>query len=396
MKKKILIVSDSLVMGGLEKCLINVCDNLDYSKYQVDLYLSNEGRALLPKLNKHVKLLPDSPYFNTVYNLSVFKSIKQLLKKGKLGFAWYRFIRFLRIRFKDLRFTFRDWKVMQKTMLDIKTEYDVAIGFAEGTSCYYVAEMVNAKRKIGFIHTDLKMIDHNRKLDDKAFGILDAVVTVSENSLNSLIELHPNHKDKFKCIKVSTLMDYDNIERLSRERNEIESDDAFKVVSVGRLVELKGFHLCVYALKKLIDDGLNVKWYVVGEGPYRSEIENLIEKYQLKDKFVLLGNQPNPYKYVRSADVCVQPSSYEGFGIVVLEQKYLNKAVVVSNIPSYREMIKDGYNGLIVERDSDSIYKAVKTLVSDNELCTTLAYNSILGDFTNQKIIAQLENLIDS
>ena len=59
-------------------------------------------------------------------------------------------------------------------------------------------------------------------------------------------------------------------------------------------------------------------------------------------------------------------------------------------------MIKDGYNGLIAERDSDSIYQAVKKLVSDNELCTTLADNSILGDFTNQKIIAQLENLIDS
>ena len=71
MKKKVLIVSDSLNMGGLEKCLINVCDNFDYSKYDVDLYLFNEGRTLLDKLNKNVNLLPASPYYKDVYNTSV-------------------------------------------------------------------------------------------------------------------------------------------------------------------------------------------------------------------------------------------------------------------------------------------------------------------------------------
>ena len=59
MKKKILIVSSSLTTGGLEKCLVNLCDYLDYERYEVDLYLFNEGRALLPKLNPNVTLLPE-------------------------------------------------------------------------------------------------------------------------------------------------------------------------------------------------------------------------------------------------------------------------------------------------------------------------------------------------
>ena len=54
MKKKLLIVTSSLSTGGLEKCLINLCDNFDYDRYEVDLYLFNEGRALLEKLNKNV------------------------------------------------------------------------------------------------------------------------------------------------------------------------------------------------------------------------------------------------------------------------------------------------------------------------------------------------------
>ena len=168
MKKSILVVSDSLNMGGLEKCLINLCDNFDYDKYEVDLYLFNAGRTLLEKLNKNVNLLPDSPFYTDLYNMSVFSSIKTLLKKKKIGLALYRFIRFLRIRLKDYKYRNFDWFVMQKTMLKLDKKYDIAIGFAEGTACYYVADCVSANVKIGWIHTDLKQVKHNRKLDQLA------------------------------------------------------------------------------------------------------------------------------------------------------------------------------------------------------------------------------------
>ncbi len=394
MKKKILIVSDSLNMGGLEKCLVNVCDNLDYDKYDVDLYLFNEGRTLLDRLNKNVNLLPDSPYYKDVYNTSVFKSIKTLLKKGKPSFALYRFIRFLRIRFKDNKQRNSDWKIMQKTMLSIDKKYDVAIGFAEGTSCYYVANCVNADVKIGWVHTDLKRIRHNRELDQQAFDKLDRVATVSKNSLNSLIELHPNCKDKFVCVNLPVLMDYDDMTVRSLEPNCMDDErEAVKILSVGRLVELKGFHLCVEPCKRLIDEGYNVKWYVAGEGDYRSAIEALIKKYQLENHFILLGNCPNPYTYIRSADICVQPSSYEGFSLSVIEGKFFKRAMVLSNIPSNLEMIENEYNGLIVERNSDEIYRAVKRLVVDEKLRNRLGEAPALVEISNKKIMQEFEDL---
>ena len=159
MKKKILIVSSSLTMGGLEKCLINLCDNLDYERYEVDLYLFNEGRTLLEKLNKNVNLLPDSPYYATVFNRSPFGSVKELLKKGKIGLAIYRLVRFLKARLGRTFFTPYDWKQMKRTMLKIDKHYDVAIGFEEGSACYYAAECVGSDKKIGWIHTDIKKIN---------------------------------------------------------------------------------------------------------------------------------------------------------------------------------------------------------------------------------------------
>ena len=392
MKKKILIVSSSLSMGGLEKCLINLCDNLDYERYEVDLYLFNEGRTLIDKLNKNVNLLPDSPYYATVFNRSLFNSVKELLKRGRLGLAFYRFVRFIKARLGRTSFTTYDWKQMKKTMLKIDKHYDVAIGFEEGSACYYTAECVSADKRIGWIHTDIKKIDSNKELDERAFTALDHVVTVSENSLNSLNEIYPDYTDKFRAIKLPALINEDEVDSLSLEPNEMD-DSVIKILSVGRLVELKGFHLCVEPCRRLVDEGYKLKWYVVGEGDYRAVIESEIERYAVRDHFILLGNQLNPYTYFRSADMVVLPSSYEGFGMTPSEAKYFSKAVVVSDIPSYRELITDGVNGLVIERNSESIYKAVKYLLDNKEKRLEIASSPINSGINNSSIIEEIESL---
>ena len=376
MKKSILIVASSLAMGGLEKSLINLCDNIDYEKYEVDLYLFNEGRDLLPNLNKNVNLLPDSPLYSTVYNLPFLKSVKTLIKRKKFGLAIYRIKRVIKARFHLNKFSLSDWRNMKKTMLKIDKHYDAAIGFEEGSSDYFVTECVKADVKSVWIHTDIKAIDNNKKLDKKTFNAADYVCTVSYNSKKSLVDLYPEIENKIKVFNMPSLYDLDKIEEMATEPIEIEKGD-FTVVSVGRLVELKGFHLCVGACAKLIEDGYKVKWYVCGDGDYRSNIEEEIRKYNIKDCFILLGNCANPYKYINAADLCVQASSYEGYPFCVYEEKLLKKAVVVSDIPSHREMITDGVNGIIVNRNSEDIYFGVKRLMNDRKLLEKAAANPV-------------------
>ncbi|MBE6684086.1 MAG: glycosyltransferase [Ruminococcaceae bacterium] len=394
MKKKILIVSSSLATGGLEKCLINLCDNFDYEKYDVDLYLFNEGRDLLPKLNKNVNLLPDSPFYADVYNRSFGSSVKTLLKKGKYGLTLYRVGRFVRIRLGSKKFTAGDWNNMKKTMLKLDKHYDVAIGFEEGSACYYVADCVSADVKLGWIHTDIKKINNNKKLDESAFEKLDSVITVSQNSLRNLKEVYPAFENKFKCIILPSLLNYDEVNRLAQEPNKMSGDE-IKILSVGRLVELKGFHLCVEPCKRLIDEGYKIKWYVAGEGDYRAEIEAEIEKYDLKDHFILLGNCANPYTYMNSADICVQPSSYEGYSVAVFEEKYFKKAVVVTNIPSNFEMITDKKNGVIIERTPDDIYRGVKYFLDDPDARLQMGQAPVNGLSNNRQIIEEIEKCFE-
>ena len=392
MKKKILIVSSSLSTGGLEKTLINLCDNFDYEKYEVDLYLFNDGRDLINKLNKNANLLQDSPYYSLVYNKPFGFSVKSLIKQKKLGLALYRIKRFIKSRLRLRRFTISDWRAMKKTMLKIEKHYDVAIGFEEGSSCYYVADCVSADRKLGWIHTDISKINPNKKLDKKSFNKLDKVVTVSENSFNILTNFYPILKEKFTVVPIGKMLNYQEIDKLVQGKH-LMDNSVTKILSVGRLVELTGFHLCVEPLKRLLDDGYSVKWYVAGDGDYRSIIEQEIEKYGVKDNFILLGNQSNPYTYIKNADICVQPSSYEGMSVCVLEEKHLRKPVVVTNIPSNMEMIENDVNGKVINRNSEEIYLAVKDLLDNPDKAKELGDMPVKGKLTNKEIMKQIEDL---
>jgi len=393
--KNILIVADSLTTGGLEKTLIDLCNNLDYTKYNVDLYLFNEGRDLLPQLNKNVNLLPDSPYFATVYNKSVGSSVKALLKQKQFSLAFYRVIRFLKARLKIKGLSNLDWHFQKKTMLKIDKEYDSAIAFAEGTACYYVAECVKARVKNMWIHTDIKEIITNKKLDNMAFSVANSICTVSNNSANSLKEYYSDYVSKIKVFTLPSLFDFEKLTLLSKEENEMDKNTT-NIVSVGRLVELKGFHLCVPACKKLIDEGYNIKWYVAGDGPQRQELESLIKQNNLEDSFILLGNKSNPYTYINSSSICVQPSSYEGLSLVIYEEKLFKKAVVCTGILGNLEMIKDQENGLIIDRNSESIYNAVKKLLDNKELLERLGQAPALNFKEKQETIKEIEKTIDN
>ena len=393
--KKVLIVADSLSMGGLEKTLIDLCNNLDYAKYSVDLYLFNDGRELLPQLNENVNLLPDSPYLSTVFNKPVGYAVKTLIKQKKLSLAFYRILRFLKARLKIKGLSNLDWHFQKKTMLKIDAEYDSAIAFAEGSACYFVADCIKAKVKNMWIHTDIKEIITNTKLDNMAFSVANNICTVSQNSANSLKENYPKFADKIKVFTLPSLFDIEKLEKLANQPNEMDKE-TINILSVGRLVELKGFHLCIPACKKLMDDGYKIKWYIAGEGPQREELEELIKQNNLQEHFILLGNKANPYTYINSSSICVQPSSYEGLGLVIYEEKLFKKAVVASNIPAFLEMIEDYKNGLIIERNSESIYNAVKELLDNKELLEKLGQTPAINFKEKQETIKEIEKTIDN
>lgn len=390
--KRVLFVADSLSVGGLEKSLINLLKFFDHECYQVDLYLFNDGRDLLAELHEKVNLLPQSPCFHDFYCESIGKSVKKLACRGKLGLCFWRILRMIKPRFFKLVHrpynpdTPLDWHIKKKTMLKCQTHYDVAIGFAEGSANHYVADCVDATVKLGWVHTDVSHTRFNLKQERRMLSRLDNLVTVSENSKRALVHFFPDLEERI--VVLPNLMDTQQIDLLSEQTPEGMDlgENCLKIVSVGRLVELKGFHLCPAVCRKLLDAGQRVHWYVIGEGEYRAAIEQEIEKYGVASSFTLLGNRSNPYCYERAADICVQPSRYEGRGFAVEEEKYLRKPIVVTDIGAFREVIQNEVTGLIAAREPEALFLAAQKLCSSAQLRQKLSQN-LQNEFTPNWLI---------
>jgi glycosyltransferase involved in cell wall biosynthesis len=111
--------------------------------------------------------------------------------------------------------------------------------------------------------------------------------------------------------------------------------------------------------------GIKVKWYVIGEGCERLKLQSLINKKKLKDDFLLLGSTANPYKFIKGADIYVQPSRFEGKSIAIEEAKILYKPIIVTNFSTASEQITSGTDGIICEMTPIGISNAIKCLVYD-------------------------------
>ena len=137
-----------------------------------------------------------------------------------------------------------------------------------------------------------------------------------------------------------------------------------------------------------------MKWYCLGEGNAPTEYEKLIVEYDLKDRFILLGSDPNPYPYINNCDIYVQPSRHEGYCITLAEARCLNKPIVTTNFTGADEQIQNENTGLIVDIDENAIYCAVKRLITDRDLCREFSGNLTRENFESPAAMDKIYSLI--
>jgi len=140
-------------------------------------------------------------------------------------------------------------------------------------------------------------------------------------------------------------------------------------VTVGRLGLEKGQEMVPEIVRKLLNNGMEVTWYLVGEGVKRSVIEENIARFNVADHVILLGLKANPYPYMRNCDLYVQPSFTEGYCTTTIEAKILHKPILVTDVPGMREQFQHMENGYIVASPTiDCLYEGIRTLIKDEAL----------------------------
>lgn len=358
MKKTVLFMIDSLTCGGAERSLVSLLPCLDYNKVDVDLLLVGVGGIFEKYVPKQVNVI----YFNHGCS-TFFQRLKLVWGRFKFSLS-LRLNRYRRIR---LNAPHMEWMTCSSAYQPLQKEYDVAIAYQQGFPCYYVMDKVKAKRKIAWINVDIYNTRHKPSFIKPYYDKYDKVVTVSDAMRQKFIDRGLVAKNKLICIY--DILNADLIQSQSQEKLSDEYNYPSKkvIVTVARVVtHHKGQDLAIEAAKILKDKGVDFKWILVGDGPDYDTISKQIEHAGLSDYVILAGLQSNPYPFIKRADVYVQTSRYEGFGLTLTEAKILAKPIVTTNFPSAYDQIKHGENGLIVGMDSKSIADGIIKVLTDN------------------------------
>ena len=207
----------------------------------------------------------------------------------------------------------------------------------------------------------------------KVYEKMDGVVCVSETAKQALIKLYPSLKDKAHVIY--NFFNTDLIKKKSDDCVKLDNS-TFSILSIGRMVEQKGYLRAMDVINRLAREGYKFKWTIIGDGGDKQEIENKIRIYGIEDKVELLGLKDNPYPYIKTCDLFFLPSLYEGFPTVTIEAKVLNKPVLATEVSGIHEQIEDGKNGIIVENSEIGIYQGLKKFLDEPMLLKKLSDNS--------------------
>lgn len=206
----------------------------------------------------------------------------------------------------------------------------------------------------------------------------DHIVTCSFNTFNELRATYGSLPTNRMSV-ISNGVDLDEIDSVRIDDDGSNDKDDFSIVFAGRLFWIKGvFHL-LRAMETLSLDFKNLHLKIFGTGPQEHRIRQFISNRGLKDVVLFKGRVPHKQLIaeIKRSDLLVHPSLYEAQPMVALEAMACKKPVVAFDAPFAREIIKNGYNGMLAKAfDPKDFSDKIRSLLSDNKLRLKLGRNA--------------------
>lgn len=389
MKKKIIFVTKALWVGGIETALVNLLNYLDYDKYEVTLLVLKaelemlgqihpKCRALIVDRDKTISFEAQYKY-KKLYHLTEQTENPSMLHKMMM---WSVPI----IRWVENRLYIR---YVRKCMDDEK--FETAVIYSDVVGEIALRAIKSDQYLMFYHHGAMRHMYH----DEIAYKKCKNIVAVSENLAAALREFNPKYKDK--VVAIHNLTDVNGIREKAMKPSEEKFDSTkFHIVSVGRISREKGMDIAVRACAELVKNGhTDICWWIIGNGPAMHEVKETVAELHMEKYVIMAGMKINPYPYIRQADLYVQPSRFEAFGLTIIEAMILGKPVIATNSMGACEIIDDGKNGLLCEADAKQMEEQIEFLIQNPEKLKQLQRAVQQIDFTeqNQRSIVMLEKL---
>lgn len=384
-KVKLLFIAEELDINGAMKSLISLLKALPEEKYDISLFIFLPGGEMMREIPSHVKILPVSlPYMT--HRMPMKQAIRRMFSKGRLDLVLYRILLSIQ-RYFGLEYKL--WGFLP----EIDGRYDVACCYNDGFVAPMMIRKVNAFKKVAWIH-NLYSYWPQKKYVYEALKKCDLCVPVSVEAGKDLDRVLGVSVSKYI---VHNIIDATHCRRLAVEKCEIPfKHKPFRIVTVGRITAQKNVNLILPTAQLLKSANLDFEWYVIGDGDLYSDLKIQTKLLGLSSEVHFIGSRLNVMPWVKSADLIVNPSLFEAWGMTVSEALCLGKAVITSDIPVFAEQIDNEINGLMCKATPEILSAAIIRVLTDDELKKRIETNASKYKFTKEYVIDEFNRMIET
>jgi glycosyltransferase involved in cell wall biosynthesis len=374
MKKHLIFITEALWIGGIETALVNLLNRLDYDRYDVTCLILRDSREMAYRITPKCRLIvADRQHTVSFSEAYRHKRMYNLMEEPQHAtkfrrLIWHILCLLLRAPEAALYASY-----VKKQM---RGEHFATAVIYSDRAAETAVRAISAEKFLMFYHHGAMRREYH---DTYGYRKSEKVIAVSEALAEKLCTYRPRYADKI--IYVNNLIDIDTVRRKSLDLpSTVFPKDRFNIVSCGRLSPAKGMDIAVDACAKLVNDGVNdIHWWIVGGGPEEDALREQIRTLDMDSYVTLLGMQDNPYPYIRRADLYVQPSRFEAFGLSILEAQVLDVPILATKTDGAKELIEDGKTGALCNISVKSLAESINVLKESPQ--TRQAYRNVLSDY---------------
>ena len=357
--KKILFFMPSIEGGGVEKNLFIVANY--FAKEFKDVYLVTTSKEYKNRFNKKIKII--SPYFNFWSRFG--RKIKYIVCLIILFFC-----------------LLRDRKIS-------------VFSFQANIYCLILCKLLGIKV---ILRSNSAPIGWSNNFFKKQ--IFKNFLKLANKTIVNSVEFKLELKKRFNinAITIYNPLDKANIIKQSKKKikNSFYKKNSLNLINVGRFTEQKD-HFTLLKAVNLIKNKINFKLLIIGRGKNYLKMKDFINENDLKEKVKILKFLKNPFPYIKSANVFVLTSTFEGLPNVLLEASVLKKFIISSKCqtgPS--EILLNGKGGLLFSvKNYKQLANKILFYASNKSKCDKMrrkTYNN-LGRFNKKNNLEKYKNL---
>lgn len=365
-KIKVLFRHRSMEMGGVERVLIDLLENLPRDLFDITFFLTLNQGELRSEIPKDINIITFQKGKEDMSNNKLVRTV-QLVKRN-LTLLFYR----------------KNPKLLYKNI--IKKDFDIEIAPTYAEFENILASSLQSK-KIAWFHTDVSYDPNQKRVLNRINNLkkFDWVIFGSKQTRDIIKDLYNIEYPKscviYNAIKI-------NEARKKAEEFPVNYDVHPVFSSMGRLHSRKNYHTLMNIHKKLLDEGFSHSIAVIGGGNEMDNLKKQAKELNVEKTFLLLDTQTNPYPYIKNSDYFVLPSESESYPLTIGEVMGLNIPIISTNVGGIPEMIDHNIDGYLVNPDENSIYEGMKLFLTNSEIPNKIKNNSrkTIDKFDNKKI----------